>query len=114
MSLMALDLFDVTGNLKDLQTYLPLVSAVVEGFRQRFPLRDQHGKVRLFDFFKHINLTRTFRLACKMMASYIPIMPPFHIIGRLLAGTSAGNVGVFEHFWCPGQQCERCWQRTVT
>jgi hypothetical protein len=37
MSLMALDLYDVTRSDSDLEVYLPLVSAVVEGYRQRFP-----------------------------------------------------------------------------
>jgi alpha-L-fucosidase 2 len=45
LSLMALDLYDDTQSEADLQAYLPLVSAVVEGFRQRFPNRDANGKV---------------------------------------------------------------------
>jgi hypothetical protein len=45
LSLMALDLFDATQNKDDLTAYLPMVAAVVEGFRQRFPGRDTDGKV---------------------------------------------------------------------
>eukprot|EP01043_Picozoa_sp_COSAG02_P025966 COSAG02_NODE_1480_length_12399_cov_250.195935_6_plen_381_part_00 len=48
MSLMALDLYDATQNEDDLTAYLPLVHAIVKGFRQRFPQKDQRGKVDFF------------------------------------------------------------------
>lgn len=48
MSLMALDLYDATQNEDDVKAYLPLVDAVVRGFRQRFPHKDSAGKVDFF------------------------------------------------------------------
>eukprot|EP01052_Picozoa_sp_SAG31_P029884 SAG31_NODE_3012_length_4788_cov_2.735125_3_plen_366_part_00 len=48
MSLMALDLYETTQNEEDLAAYLPLVHAVVKGFRQRFPHKDNTGKVDFF------------------------------------------------------------------
>lgn len=48
MSLMALDLYDATQSEDDLTAYLPLVAAVVEGFRQRFPNKDAEGKIDMW------------------------------------------------------------------
>jgi hypothetical protein len=46
---MVLDLFDHTGLLSDLQRYISIPFAVVEGFRQRFPKVDpKTGKTDMF------------------------------------------------------------------
>ena len=46
---MVLDHFDATGDLDDLNKYLPMAVAVVEAFRQRFPNKDAAtGKIDMF------------------------------------------------------------------
>ena len=49
LSLMALDLFDVTQEQGDLRAYLPMITAVIDGFRQRFPNYDSTtGKIDMW------------------------------------------------------------------
>lgn len=48
LSLMILDHFDATGDVSDLQKYLPMAVGVVEAYRQRFPHKDAHGKIDMW------------------------------------------------------------------
>ena len=48
LSLMVLDLYDHSGDQADLTKYLSIPVAVVEGYRQRFPHKDTHGKTDMW------------------------------------------------------------------
>jgi hypothetical protein len=48
LSLMLLDDWVWNGDEEALRKYLPIAVAVVEGFRQRFPNRDAHGKIDMW------------------------------------------------------------------
>eukprot|EP00040_Diaphanoeca_grandis_P035429 m.222904 g.222904 ORF g.222904 m.222904 type:complete len:925 (-) comp33386_c2_seq2:269-3043(-) len=48
LSLMILDLYEWSGDVNDLERYLPIPFGVVEAYRQRFPNSDANGKTDMF------------------------------------------------------------------